>query len=76
MPSTRGNRNNDEFHGGARVLALDLKNNVEGGEYEVIKSPLLKGLSLLVEWHRGVPKELEHWHIKTLDAVHTLLTPK
>lgn len=53
-----------------------IKLDIEGGEYEVLKSPALIGLTLLVEWHRGVPKELEHWNLKTLDAVHSLLTPK
>jgi FkbM family methyltransferase len=53
-----------------------IKLDIEGGEYEVIKAPALIGLNMLVEWHRGVPKELEHWHMKQLDAVHTLLTPK
>ena len=53
-----------------------IKLDIEGGEYEVMKSPALIGIPMLVEWHREIPKELEHWHIKTLDPVHTLLTPK
>ncbi len=53
-----------------------IKLDIEGGEYDVMKSPALIGIPLLVEWHREIPKQLEHWHIKPLDAVHTLLTPK
>jgi FkbM family methyltransferase len=53
-----------------------IKLDIEGGEYEIIKSPLLTGLTLLVEWHRGVPASLDRWQIKALDATHTLLTPK
>ena len=53
-----------------------IKLDIEGGEYEVLKSPALIGLTLLVEWHREVPKELAHWNLQTLDAVHSLLTPK
>jgi len=53
-----------------------IKLDIEGGEYEVIKSPSLTGLKLLVEWHREVPTVLDRWHIKNLDATHTLLTPK
>ena len=53
-----------------------IKLDIEGGEYEVIKSPSLTGLKLLVEWHREVPTALDRWHIKNLDATHTLLTPK
>jgi FkbM family methyltransferase len=53
-----------------------IKLDIEGGEYEVIKSPSLTGLTLLVEWHREVPTVLDRWHVKNLDATHTLLTPK
>lgn len=53
-----------------------IKLDIEGGEYEIIKSPLLTGLTLIVEWHRGVPTSLDRWQIKALDATHTLLTPK
>ncbi|MFZ0828506.1 MAG: FkbM family methyltransferase [Verrucomicrobiia bacterium] len=53
-----------------------IKLDIEGGEYEVIKSPFLTGLTLIVEWHREVPTALDRWHIKALDPVHTLLTPK
>ena len=53
-----------------------VKLDIEGGEYEVIKSPSLTGLKLLVEWHREVPTALDRWNIKPLDATHTLLTPK
>jgi hypothetical protein len=53
-----------------------IKLDIEGGEYEVIKSPSLTGLKLLVEWHREVPTSLDRWNIKPLDATHTLLTPK
>ena len=53
-----------------------IKLDIEGGEYEVIQSPLLTGLTLIVEWHREVPTALDRWHIKTLDPMHTLLTPK
>jgi len=53
-----------------------IKMDIEGGEYEVIKSPALKGLTLLIEWHREVPTAFDHWNIKKLDDTHTLLTPK
>ncbi len=53
-----------------------IKLDIEGGEYDVIKSSDLIGIPLLVEWHRGVPQHLEHWQIKQLDPVHTLLTPR
>ncbi len=53
-----------------------IKLDIEGGEYEVMKSPALVGIPMLVEWHRDIPQQLEHWHVKPLDAVHTLLTPK
>jgi FkbM family methyltransferase len=53
-----------------------IKLDIEGGEYEIIKSPSLTGLKLLVEWHREVPATLDRWDIKKIDAMHTLLTPK
>jgi hypothetical protein len=53
-----------------------IKLDIEGGEYEVIKSPSLTGLKLLVEWHRDVPTALDRWHVRKLDDVHMLLTPK
>lgn len=53
-----------------------IKMDIEGGEYEVIKSPSLTGLTLLVEWHREVPTSFDRWNIKNLDKTHTLLTPK
>jgi FkbM family methyltransferase len=53
-----------------------IKLDIEGGEYEVIKSPSLTGLTLLVEWHREIPIALDRWNIKNLDDMHTLLTPK
>ena len=53
-----------------------IKLDVEGGEYELIKSDLLIGLTLLIEWHREVPRELPHWTIETIDDYHTLLRPK
>jgi len=52
-----------------------IKLDIEGGEYEVIKSPSLTGLKLLVEWHREIPTQLDRWHIKHIDPTHTLLTP-
>ena len=53
-----------------------IKLDVEGGEYELIKSDLLIGLTLLIEWHREVPRELPHWTIERVDEYHTLLRPK
>ena len=53
-----------------------IKLDIEGGEYEVIKSPSLTGLKLLVEWHREIPTALDRWNIKPIDATHTLLTPR
>jgi FkbM family methyltransferase len=53
-----------------------IKLDIEGGEYELIKSPSLTGLTLLVEWHREVPTQMDRWNVKALDHMHTLLTPK
>ncbi len=53
-----------------------IKLDIEGAEYELIKSPALTGLTLLVEWHREVPAAMDRWHVKVLDRMHTLLTPK
>jgi len=53
-----------------------IKLDIEGGEYDMIKSPDLIGIPLLIEWHRDVPTELEHWDLKTIDPTHSLLIPK
>ena len=53
-----------------------IKLDIEGGEYELIKSELLIGLTLLIEWHGEVPRELPHWTIQIIDPTHTLLRPK
>jgi FkbM family methyltransferase len=52
-----------------------IKLDIEGGEYEIIKSPSLTGIKLLVEWHREIPTKLDRWNIKHIDPTHTLLTP-
>jgi len=53
-----------------------IKIDIEGGEYELIQSPDLIGIPLVVEWHREIPVKLDHWELKTLDPSHSLLTPK
>jgi FkbM family methyltransferase len=53
-----------------------IKLDVEGGEYDLLKSDHLIGLTLLIEWHREIPTQLEHWDIKTIDPTHSLLTPR
>lgn len=53
-----------------------IKLDVEGGEYDLLKSNLVIGLTLLVEWHREIPTQLEYWDIKTIDPTHSLLTPR
>jgi hypothetical protein len=53
-----------------------IKLDIEGGEYELLNSAHLIGLSLLIEWHREIPRQLEHWDIRAIDTTHSLLTPK
>ncbi|HSH93223.1 MAG TPA: FkbM family methyltransferase [Roseimicrobium sp.] len=53
-----------------------IKIDIEGGEYEMLKCPELIGIPLLIEWHNGVPKELPHWTLQTIDESHSLLLPK
>lgn len=53
-----------------------IKIDIEGGEYELLKSELLRGIPLLIEWHREIPQQLPHWNLKTIDPTHSLLTPK
>jgi FkbM family methyltransferase len=53
-----------------------IKIDIEGGEYELLKCPLLFDLPLLIEWHREIPTELPHWTIQTIDESHSLLTPR
>jgi len=53
-----------------------IKIDIEGGEYEMLKSELLRGIPLLIEWHREIPKQLPHWNLTTLDPAHSLLTPR
>ncbi len=53
-----------------------MKIDIEGGEYELLKSPDLIGITMMIEWHREIPTQLEHWNLKTIDPTHSLLTPK
>jgi FkbM family methyltransferase len=53
-----------------------IKIDIEGGEYEFIKSEVLKNIPLLIEWHREVPTALPYWDIETIDPTHSLLIPK
>lgn len=53
-----------------------IKIDIEGGEYELLKSDLLIGIPLLIEWHREIPRELPHWTIQSIDESHSLLMPK
>jgi FkbM family methyltransferase len=53
-----------------------IKIDIEGGEYEMIKHPELRGIPLLIEWHREIPTQLEPWTIETIDPSHSLLMPK
>jgi len=53
-----------------------IKLDIEGGEYDLLTSDHLIGHTLLIEWHREIPKELPHWKIETIDPSHSLLTPK
>jgi FkbM family methyltransferase len=53
-----------------------IKLDIEGGEYEMLQSPHLIGLTLLIEWHRGIPGQLEHWNVSSVDDTHSLLTPR
>lgn len=53
-----------------------MKIDIEGGEYDMLKRSELIGLTLLIEWHGEVPKELPHWTIETIDPTHSLLRPK
>ena len=54
------------------VINLD----IEGGEYELLKCPLLWDIPLVVEWHREIPSELPHWSVEHLDETHSLLMPR
>jgi len=53
-----------------------IKLDIEGGEYELLNSAHLIGLTLLIEWHHEIPRQLGHWDVRTIDATHSLLTPK
>jgi FkbM family methyltransferase len=53
-----------------------IKIDIEGGEYELLKSDRLAGIPLLIEWHGPIPERLPHWDLKTLDDSHSLLTPR
>ena len=53
-----------------------VKIDIEGGEYEMLKCPLLWDIPLLIEWHREIPTELPHWAIRKIDDTHSLLTPR
>ena len=53
-----------------------IKIDIEGGEYELLKSELLQDIPLLIEWHREIPQQLPHWNITTIDPTHSLLTPR
>jgi FkbM family methyltransferase len=53
-----------------------IKFDIEGGEYDFIKSELLADIPLVVEWHAAVPKELPFWTMYRLDDSHSLLRPK
>jgi FkbM family methyltransferase len=53
-----------------------IKIDIEGGEYELLKSELLIGIPLLIEWHREIPRESPHWAIQTIDETHSLLMPR
>ena len=53
-----------------------IKIDIEGGEYELIKSSQLSEFPLLIEWHGPIPKNLPYWDIKDIDDTHSLLTPK
>ena len=53
-----------------------IKIDIEGGEYELIESEALHGISLLIEWHREIPRQLAAWTIETIDETHSLLIPK
>ena len=52
-----------------------MKVDIEGGEYELLKSPDVIGISMLIEWHQEVPAQLPHWTITSIDPTHSLLTP-
>lgn len=53
-----------------------IKVDIEGGEYELLKCPLLFDIPLLIEWHREIPTELPHWTLQKLDDTHSLLLPR
>jgi len=53
-----------------------IKLDIEGGEYDMLKSDRLLGLTLLIEWHGDIPKRFEHWDIRAIDPTHSLLTPR
>jgi FkbM family methyltransferase len=53
-----------------------IKLDIEGGEYELLKCEALFGLPLLVEWHREIPRNFQHWDAKPIDSTHSLLTPR
>jgi FkbM family methyltransferase len=53
-----------------------IKIDIEGGEYDLIRCPALRGIPMLIEWHGPIPPEFEHWTAKALDPTHSLLTPK
>lgn len=53
-----------------------IKIDIEGGEYRLIESELLKDIPLVVEWHAEIPNELPHWRIVAIDPTHSVLIPK
>jgi FkbM family methyltransferase len=53
-----------------------VKLDIEGAEYDLLRSESLFPLTLLVEWHREVPSKLDRWNIRPIDTTHSLLIPK
>jgi FkbM family methyltransferase len=53
-----------------------IKIDIEGGEYEMLRSPDLIGIPLVIEWHREIPTDTPHWKVQPLDPTHSLLLPK